>query len=98
MLQITATLVGSRFKVRVIPRARMTGLDGLRGDATLCRVRAAAVGGAANEALVRLLSKALGVPKAAVTVTRGHHSRNKEVQVKGLAPETVLAHLVSPRL
>ena len=91
MLQITATLVGSRFKVRVIPRARMTGLDGLRGDATLCRVRAAAVGGAANEALVRLLSEA-------VTVTRGHHSRNKEVQVKGLAPETVLAHLVSPRL
>lgn len=90
MLQIVATPGGSRFKVRVIPKSRTIGFDGLRGDALLCRVGAAPVDGAANETLIRLLAQALGVPKTAITVARGHRSRSKEVHVDGVTPAHVL--------
>jgi uncharacterized protein YggU (UPF0235/DUF167 family) len=41
-----------------------------------------AIEGAANDALVRLLAKHLGVPRSAVSILRGHHSRIKQVRVE----------------
>jgi len=41
-----------------------------------------AVEGAANDALVRLLAKHFGVPRSAVGILRGHHSRIKQVRVE----------------
>ena len=38
--------------------------------------------GAANDALVRLLAKHFGVPRSAVGILRGHHSRIKQVLVE----------------
>lgn len=40
-----------------------------------------AVEGAANDALVRLLATHFGVPRSAVSILRGHHSRIKQVRV-----------------
>lgn len=42
-----------------------------------------AVEGAANDALVRLLATHFGVPRSAVSILRGHHSRIKQVRVEG---------------
>jgi uncharacterized protein (TIGR00251 family) len=52
------------------------------------RVRLAAppVEGAANEELVRFLSRSLGVPQGAVSVTAGAGGRRKTVLVRGVAP------------
>jgi len=52
------------------------------------RVRLAAppVEGAANEELVRFLSRSLGVPRSAVSVTAGAGGRRKTVLVRGVAP------------
>ena len=41
-----------------------------------------AVEGAANDALVRPLAKHFGVPRSAVGILRGHHSRIKQVRVE----------------
>jgi len=46
-----------------------------------CRVAAPAVDGAANEALVRLLARELGVPPSAVQIVSGLSSRRKIVAV-----------------
>jgi len=40
-----------------------------------------AVDGAANDALVKVLAKHLGVPKSRVEIVRGHTSRVKQVRV-----------------
>jgi uncharacterized protein YggU (UPF0235/DUF167 family) len=54
-------------------------------------VRASPTDGAANEALVRLVARALGVPRSTVAVVRGHTSRQKVLAVSSLGPEE-LAH------
>ncbi len=59
-------------------------------DGTLkIRITAAAVGGAANRALIKLLSKALSVPKSSITIRSGETSRDKVVLVEGLSTDEV---------
>lgn len=53
-------------------------------------VTAPPVDGKANEALIKALSKLLGVPKRAVEILRGHTSRIKLVRVNGLDKQTVM--------
>jgi len=74
--------------VRVIPRARKSGVAGTRGDALLVRLQAPAVEDAANIELVRVLADALGVSRRAVSIKAGHHSRLKRIQVSGIDPQT----------
>ena len=65
--------------------------DGIDGLETLAnghtvvkvRVRAIADGGEANRAVIELLAKALGVPKAKVRILSGTTSRHKQVAVDG---------------
>jgi len=76
--------VSTRFEVRVIPRAPREEFGGTRGSALVVRVTAAPVDGAANEALVKMLSDTLGVPASDLAIISGHHSRDKTLRVVGL--------------
>lgn len=90
---------GVSFAVRVIPRAGRTGVAGLRGDALLVRLAAPPVDGAANDALVAFLARALACPKRDVVIVAGHASRDKRVAVGGLTADTVarrLSAILSP--
>ena len=49
------------------------------------RVRAAPSEGEANDALVRLIAKALGVPPRAVNLISGHTARMKRLKIDGSA-------------
>lgn len=40
---------------------------------------------AANEAVVKVVAKALGLKNSAVTIIRGHHSRDKTLRAEGLS-------------
>lgn len=71
--------------IRVIPRAKRSEVAGTRGDAWLVRLQAPPVDGAANEELIALLAKLLGVPRRAVTIVGGERSREKRVHVAGIA-------------
>lgn len=59
----------------------------------LVRVAAPAVEGRANESLRRLVAKRLGVPKSAITIIRGHRSRDKLIEIDGVDQSTLLAAL-----
>lgn len=79
--------------MRVIPRAGRSGLAGLREGAVLVRLAAAPVDGAANDELVAVLARALGLPKRAITIVSGERSRSKRVRVEGLTRAQALAKL-----
>lgn len=79
--------------VRVIPRAGRTAIAGMRGGALLIRVAAAPVEGAANAALVDLLSAVFDRPRRAISVVAGHTSRDKRVAIEGLTAAEVDARL-----
>ena len=57
------------------------------------RVRARPVEGEANAALIKLLAKALGVSKSALTLQRGDQSRTRRVLIEGLSEPELKARL-----
>jgi uncharacterized protein len=79
--------------VRVIPRAGRSGVAGMRDGAVLVRLAAAPVEGAANEALIEVLARALDRPKRDIQIVSGERSRSKRVLVDGLTRNQVLAAL-----
>jgi uncharacterized protein (TIGR00251 family) len=83
-------------RVRVAPRAAREGAGGVRGGALLVRVAAPPVEGAANDALARLLARALGVAPSSVTILRGARGRDKLVRVAGLTARAVRDRLGVP--
>jgi uncharacterized protein YggU (UPF0235/DUF167 family) len=54
-------------------------------------VAAPAVGGAANQSLLRLLSDELGVPRRSVRLIAGAAGRQKLIVIDGLQPEELVA-------
>jgi hypothetical protein len=78
---LTITATGVRVAVRVQPRSPRDRVVGPHGTALKVQVAAPPVGGAANQAVIELLAKWLGVPRRAVTILQGHSSRDKLVEV-----------------
>jgi uncharacterized protein len=79
---------GISIALRVTPRGGRDDIDGIEtlanGRAVVkIRVRAIAEGGEANRAVMELLAKVLGVPKARVRLLSGVTSRLKQVAVDG---------------
>jgi uncharacterized protein (TIGR00251 family) len=79
---------GVSIALRVTPRGGRDGVDGVEqlsdGRSVLkVRVRAIADGGEANRAVLVLLAKSLGVPKASVSLLSGATSRLKQVAIAG---------------
>ena len=93
MTPLAPTPLGTRLVIRIQPRASRNAIVGLHAQSVRIRLTAPPVDGAANEALVSFLAERLGVPAAAVDLVRGHASRNKVVEVTGLAPEEVARRL-----
>ncbi len=67
---------GTTLACRITPRARRDAIE--RGpDALRIRVTAVPENGKANAAVIRLLSRALGVPKSRLELVRGETARDK---------------------
>jgi len=81
--------------VHVVPRARVSEVAGRHGDAIRIRLAAPPVDGAANAELIRILAARLGVPRSAVSITRGATGRRKTVSVVGISTDTVVGILLA---
>jgi len=84
-LDLRDTKEGLTVRVRVQTRAAQEGLSGERAGALVVRLTAPPLEGRANQALVRLLGRALGVAPSAVRVVRGESGRDKLVAVAGVS-------------
>lgn len=60
-----------------MPRGGADRIDGVVAGELRCRVAAPAVGGAANEALIRLVARELGVPPSVIDLVAGAKTRRK---------------------
>lgn len=72
------------FKVQVVPRASRSEIIGEHNGALRVRIAAPPVDGAANEELVRTISRALGVKRGAVEIIGGQTSKTKQLRVTGV--------------
>jgi uncharacterized protein (TIGR00251 family) len=84
----------TRLAIRVQPGAKANEIvgwiaDAHGGEVLKIRLRAPAVEGNANAALVEFLAEILGLRARQITLERGDKSREKVVQVEGITKEEV---------
>jgi uncharacterized protein (TIGR00251 family) len=90
------TAGGLTLAVRLTPKGGRDAIDGVEqrddGQCVLkVRVRAAPTEGEANDALVKLIAKTLGVPPRDVSLIAGAISRIKRVAIAGDGPTLAAA-------
>jgi uncharacterized protein len=76
-------------RVHVIPNAKSNGVVGEHGGAVKIKLRAPAVEGKANAALIRFLAEQIKLPRYAIVLKRGEKSRDKLIHIRGLSEEDV---------
>ena len=69
--------------IYVIPRSSKSEVVGIYNDCLKIKLKSPPVDNAANEELVRFLSKKLQVPKSSIEIILGHKQKKKVVYVKG---------------
>jgi uncharacterized protein (TIGR00251 family) len=77
-----------RISVRVIPRSSKNVLEWDEGSIR-ARLTAPPVDGAANAALIELLSKQLDLPRRNIEIVRGATGRQKIIEIAGLTLEEI---------
>ena len=86
-------------EIRVTPRAKRNSVE-LTSPGQLCvRVTVPPEDGKANAAVLKLLAKALGIPKSRMSIIRGQTNRDKVIALDGVTSselEVTLARLVKP--
>ena len=84
---------GCRLAVKAVPNAPRDAIMGWLGNSLKVKIRAPASGGRANEALCNLLAREFGLPRRAVTLVKGGKSRQKILQIDGLAEVEIRARV-----
>ena len=78
--------------IRVQPRASRNAIE-IDGERMTVRVTAAPESGKANDAVVALLAKRLGVPKRSLQIVRGHKSRDKRIHIDNISSADAIERL-----
>ncbi len=68
-------------------------MGGWQGKRIAVKVTAAPVEGAANEAVLKLLAKALGVRAGDISIVSGHSGRDKVAAIRGYSRKELLQRL-----
>ena len=71
--------------IRVQPNAKENKLDGFKEGILHIRIAAPPVEGKANEAVIKFLSKQLGVSKSKLSIERGLTGRTKTILIFGMS-------------
>ena len=92
-IKLMSDRAGVRLALKVVPGASRDRIMGALGDALKVAVSKPPQDGAANKAVVKLLTAELGLPEAAVTIVRGRFSPRKEALIAGLTAEQLTSRL-----
>lgn len=96
-LRLVAKDNGFALAVKVVPGSSRQRIVGAYADGIKITVRAAAEGGAANQAVLAVLADALDVGRTNVRILRGHSNPRKEVLILGLSAEAIQQRLVGSK-
>ncbi len=81
-------------RIHVVPNAKIDNVVGEHGGAIKIKLRAPAVEGKANAALISFLADRLKVPARTIALVRGQKSRDKLVRINGLSEQDVRERLL----
>ena len=79
----------TRLSVKVIANSSRTNIVGWIGNELKVKLAAPAENGKANIALLKLLSKALGLPRASIKILSGHTNQLKVVIIDNIESDAL---------
>jgi uncharacterized protein len=77
----------------VVPNAKINQVVGAHGTAIKIKLRATAIEGKANAALLNFLADQLEISKHAIVLERGQKSREKLIRFEGLSEDEIRRRL-----
>jgi uncharacterized protein (TIGR00251 family) len=80
--------------VQLVPNAKIVKVVGEHGDAIKIKLRAPALEGKANAALIAFLAKQLRISQRQIVIEHGHKSREKILRIEGLDEEDARSRLM----
>ncbi len=83
----------ARLRIRVRARASRNNIDVSPEGEIRVYVTAAPESGQANDAVIALLAKALGVGKRSITLVKGHTARDKVLHIEGFDNDEAMSRL-----
>ncbi len=87
-------LVMATLRVHVVPDAKIDKVASKHGDAIRIKLRASAVEGKANAALIAFLAKRLRIPSREIALIRGQKSRDKLIRIDRLSEDELRRRLL----
>ena len=92
-LELRETQGGVELTVKVVPGSSRDRVAGVLGDALKVAVSAPREKGKANQAVIEILAKALGVKRNAIRIIAGHGQPRKAVCITGATAAQIRAAL-----
>jgi len=84
---------GVVFTAKIVPGSSRTAISGTLDGMLKVKVAAVAEKAKANQCLLDLLTKKLGVKKNAISIIRGRTNPVKQIQISGITAERLLEEL-----
>lgn len=72
-------------QVKVLPRSGRDEICGFVNGILKVRVSRPPIEGKANQRLIELVSKTMGVPRSNVIIIKGRNSRTKSIKIEGMS-------------
>lgn len=92
-MHVRPTTNSALLRIRLTPKGGKDDLMKVEAETLHVRVAAPPIDGAANQALISLLSKTLGVARSRISIASGHSSRDKSVRVDGISSDELRIRL-----
>jgi uncharacterized protein (TIGR00251 family) len=80
-------------KIYLQTKSSRNEIVGSYRDGIKVKVTAPPIEGKANEALIRLLAKELGISPSCIEILKGHHSREKTLRISGNLDQELMKKL-----
>ena len=77
----------------IVPNAKINQVVGTHGAAIKIKLRAMAIEGKANAALLNFLAQQLEIAEHAIVLERGQKSREKLIRIEGLSEDEIRRRL-----
>ena len=82
-----------RLETKIVPGASRSEIVGWLGESLKIRVAAAPEKGKANKAVIKLLSKQLGLNEDCITIVQGSGAQRKVLEISGISEKQLDAAL-----
>ena len=76
-------------ETRITPKGSKNEIIGWREDTLIIKTTSPPIDGAANESIIKIISKQIGIKKSDVSIISGNKSRDKKIKIENITIDEI---------